>query len=254
MKSFPTKRPSTIGIIGDGMDKLHSFYTSKPWRDLSYLLKVERGGKCNRCGFVAATDEEWATLIGHHVTDLTEENIGIPSISLNPELIEIICLDCHNREHARFGHQKKVYVVWGSPLSGKTTLVQQMMRQGDLVFDIDALWRAVTLQPGHIKPTNVRFNIFALRDNLLDQIKTRYGQWYAAWVIGGYPEAWEREQLAQRLGAELIYCESTQEECLRRRLESGRPAAWDEYVIDWWKKFERDSPPNTTKNQVELIL
>jgi|LSQX01.3.fsa_nt_gb hypothetical protein len=223
------------------MDKLHQFYCSRSWRDLSHMLKIRRGGKCARCGFVAATKDEWAQLIGHHKVELTEENITDAAISLNPELVEVICLNCHNKEHRRFGYSKKVYIIWGSPLAGKSTAVRDMMKYGDIVLDIDSLWQAVTFQPEHIKPDNVRFNIFALRDALLDQIKTRYGSWCDAYVIGGYPEAYERELLASSLGGELIYCESTEEECLRRRIESGRPAVWDEYIQTWWSKFERDS-------------
>ena len=220
-------------------DKVHAFYCRKPWRDLSYRLKVERGGKCAQCDFVAITKEDWALLIGHHTVELTEDNVDDPAISLNPALIEISCLDCHNREHRRFGHRKQVYIVWGSPLSGKTSAVREMMRCGDIVLDMDALWQAVTLQPVYVKPDNVRFNIFALRDNLLDQIKTRHGQWYDAYVIGGYPDQYERERLAQKLGAELIYCESTMEDCLARRRESGRPEMWDSYIRDWWVTYER---------------
>lgn len=218
------------------MDKIHQFYCSKAWRDLSYSLKVKANGKCNRCG---ETLLDFSKLIGHHTIELNEENVGNPNISLNPELIEIICHDCHNKEHRRFGNKKNVYIVYGSPLSGKTTLVRELMKYGDIVLDIDSLWQAVTLQDKYIKPNNVRFNIFALRDNLLDQIKTRYGQWYDAYIIGGYPDKYERERLAKELGAELIYCESTKEECIERLEKSNKPKQWLEYIDDWWEKYER---------------
>lgn len=219
------------------MDKIHSFYCGKPWRDLAYRLKVERGGKCERCGFVAAMKDEWALLIGHHRIELSENNVDDPAVALNPAHVEIICLDCHNKEHRRFGHAKRAFVVWGSPLSGKTSMVRELMRRGDIVLDIDALWQAVTFQPEFSKPDNCRFNIFSLRDCLLDQIKTRMGQWYDAYVIGGYADKTERERVAATLGAELIYCESTREECLERCNE--RPDVWRDYVNAWWDEFER---------------
>jgi hypothetical protein len=182
---------------------------------------------------------ELKNLIPHHTVELTDDNVDDPTVSLNPELIEVICFNCHNKEHRRFGYSKKVYIVWGSPLSGKNTLVRQLIQYGDIVLDVDALWQAVTFQPGYIKPSNVRFNIFALRDNLLDQIKTRYGQWCDAYVIGGYPDKYERERLAQTLGAELIYCESTKEECIARLETSSRLESWREYIEGWWEKYER---------------
>lgn len=215
---------------------MHSFYVGKPWRSLSHMLKVERGGKCERCGCMP---DDWSQLIGHHKVELNESNVNNPSVSLNPALIEIICQSCHNMEHRRFGHRKQVYIIWGSPLSGKTTAVMDMMRYGDIVLDIDRLWQAVTMQPAYVKPNNVRFNVFAMRDSLLDQIKTRHGQWYDAYIIGGYPDKYERERLAQTLGAELVYCESTMQECFDRRRETGRPEAWDQYIADWWATHER---------------
>lgn len=221
------------------MDRIHAFYIGKPWRDFSYRLKIERGGKCERCGWTAITKEDWALLIGHHKVDLTDDNIDNPNITLNPDLTEIICLNCHNKEHRRFGNAKHVYIVWGSPLSGKTTLVRELMRHGDIVLDVDALWQAVTLQQEYVKPEPCRFNVFALRDNLLDQIKRRYGAWYDAYIIGGYPDKYERERLSQTLGAELIYCDSTMQECLERREQSSKPAVWDEYIRTWWSEYER---------------
>lgn len=225
------------------MDKVKQFYGRKDWRDLSYTLKIARGGKCERCGFTAVEKEDWKKLIGHHKTELTEANVSNPTISLNPDEVEIICMDCHNKEHRRFGYRKQVYIVWGSPLSGKSTLVKEIMQYGDIVLDMDRLWEAVTMQPEYSKPNNVRFNIFALRDNLLDQIKTRHGQWYDAYIIGGYPDANERDRLAKTLGAELIYCEATEQECYDRRRESGKPIEWDGYIKKWWEDYRRGIPP-----------
>lgn len=223
------------------MTRLKQFYFSRPWLSLSYNLKIRSGGKCNRCDFIAVTKEDWGLLVGHHKTELTEENVHDTNISLNPTNIEIICLNCHNKDHRRFGHQndKKVYIVYGPPLAGKTTAVKQMMRQGDLILDIDALWQAITYQTSYIKPNNCRFNVFKVRDSLLDQIKTRYGQWYDAYVIGGYPDKYERERLAKELGAELIYIEATKEECLQRLQNSNKPPIWQKYIEDWWRMDER---------------
>lgn len=217
------------------MDKLHQFYCSKPWRELSYNLKIKINGKCNRCG---ETIVDFSKLIGHHKVELDESNVNDPKVSLNPELIEIICHDCHNKEHRRFGNKKNVYIVYGSPLSGKTTLVRELIQYGDIVLDIDALWQAVSFQEEYVKPKNVRFNIFKLRDELLDQIKTRYGNWYDAYVIMSLPDKYERERLRESLGAKLIYCEATKEECINRLDKSDKPRQWLDYINEWWDKYE----------------
>lgn len=217
------------------MDKLHKFYCSKPWRDLSYRLKIQANGGCFRC---KETLLDFSKLIGHHTVELNEDNVDDPNISLNPDKIEIICHNCHNKEHRRFGNKQNVYIVYGSPLSGKTTLVKEIMQYGDIVLDIDALWQAVSFQDEYVKPKNVRFNIFKLRDELLDQVKTRYGNWYDAYIIMSLADKYERERVAKELGAELIYCESTRAECIERAIEDDRPSEWIKYINEWWEKYE----------------
>lgn len=219
------------------MDKLKQFYTSKSWRGLSYSLKISRGGKCERCGFMVVEKADWKKLIGHHKVELTEANISDPNVSLNPDNIEIVCIDCHNKEHRRFGHRKQVYIVWGSPLSGKSTFVNQMSGYGDLIIDIDNLWQAISGQDRYIKPNQLKANVFALRDNLYDQVRTRLGSWYDCYIIGGYPNKIERDDIARRLGAECIYIDSTKEDCIKRA--EGRPAEWQGHITKWFEDYER---------------
>lgn len=216
------------------MGKLHRFYGTKAWRDLSYALKIKAEGKCSRC---KETILDFKYLIAHHKIELNKSNVDNPDISLNPELIEIVCHACHNKVHRRFGNKQNVYIIYGSPLSGKTTLARELMQYGDIVVDIDSLWQIVTFQDRYIKPNNVRFNIFKLRDELLDQVRTRYGQWYDAYVIGGYPCRHERKKIAEELGAELIYCESTKEECIERAIRGNRPKEWIDYIERWWDEY-----------------
>lgn len=217
------------------MDKLHRFYTTKAWRDLAYALKIKVNGTCNRCGHNVI---DFKYLIGHHKIELTEDNVEDVSVSLNPDNVEVICHSCHNKEHRRFGHKQKVYIVYGSPLSGKTTLVRELMQHGDIVLDMDSIWQALSFQEEYIKPNNLKFNMFKARDDLMDQVKTRYGNWYDAYIIGGYPDKYERERLAESLGAELIYCESTKAECIERMEGSNKPSSWITYINDWWDKYE----------------
>jgi hypothetical protein len=220
------------------MDKLQTFYSSKAWRDLTYILKYERGARCERCGY---RPPHFSRLIGHHRIELNESNVGDAGISLNPDNIEIICITCHNKKHRRFnGNKHNVYLVYGSPFSGKADLVRELMKRGDIILDIDSLWQAVTFNSD--KPNNIRFNVFKLRDCLYDQIKMRYGKWVNAYVIQTLANKHERERVAKELGAELIYCESTKEECYERWQNSGKSEAYIQYIEDWWKIY-LDTPP-----------
>lgn len=222
---------------------LQNFYASNKWTTLRLNLINERGITCEMCKERVA---DTSKLIGHHKIELTLDNVHDYSISLNPEMVELICFDCHNKVHKRFGYnnKKEVYLVYGPPLSGKTTYVQQHMQRGDLIIDIDKLYAAITLLPTYDKPNSLYTNVNAVQRTLIDNIRTRYGKWTTAWVIGGYADKYKRERLAEDLGAETIYCECTMDECMQR-LES-LPADdnrsvfandWREYISEWFEKF-----------------
>jgi predicted AAA+ superfamily ATPase len=91
---------------------------------------------------------------------------------LNPSNILLVHHRCHNAIHERFGYTsvQKVYIVYGPPLSGKTTYVRASKGRKDLVLDLDELYRAITLLPLYEKPNELATNVFQLRDILLDQI------------------------------------------------------------------------------------
>lgn len=221
---------------------LKSFYNSDPWINLRLSLINIRGNKCERCGRVIAVSRD---IIGHHKIELTPENVHDHSISLNPELIEIICFDCHNKEHKRFGYQgaKEVYLVYGPPLSGKSTFVHQNMSRGDIIVDMDALYSAVSGMPTYDKPDNLFNNVMGIYNQLLDNIRTRYGKWHNAWIVGGYADKYKRERLADDLGAELIFCDVSKEECLIRLKQDvdrqNRIDEWTKYIDKWFETYTK---------------
>lgn len=203
---------------------LTAFYKSKEWEKFLKVIKAERLNEsglliCEYCGqpMVKAYD-----IIGHHKEPLTMSNVNDPSVSLNPRNVQLVHHHCHNKIHNRFGlyQPQRVYIVWGSPLSGKKTYVQRNKTDRDIIVDMDSLWQAVTMSERYVKNNYLKANVFGVRDALLDQIKTRRGQWQTAYVIGGYPSRGERERLADRLQAELIHIDTDKETCLRRLHES----------------------------------
>lgn len=212
-------------------------YQSPEWQALRLGLIQSRGLLCQKCGRLV-TDE--TKLIGHHIQELTPENVTDPNIALNPDNIELICDKCHNEEHHRFGHRSQViYIVYGAPCSGKTTLVNQMRNRGDVIVDMDKLYSAVSGCALYDKPDSIKAVVFRARDVLLDCLRTRTGKWNKAFIIGGYPYRLQRDELAMRMGAELIYCRSTLEECLARAEERGAFAAdWRRYIRRWFDEYE----------------
>lgn len=227
---------------------LSDFYKSDEWINLRKQLMIERsdpikGLVCEHCGKSILKDID---CIGHHVKELTPMNVNDVMVSLNPQNVKLVHHRCHNAIHDRFGQwmPQKVFIVYGSPLSGKTTYVKNSKGRRDIVLDLDELYAAITLLPQYDKPTELAINVFGLRDTILDQIKTRTGKWQQAWIIGGYPLNTDRERLANQLGAELIYIESTEHECLARLYsdENKLPyrSEWERYIRDWFQKYRPD--------------
>lgn len=224
------------------MHTLFSFYHSREWVGLLRTLKLERLNAdgyitCEYCGkpIVRAYD-----IIGHHKVELTEENVNDYVISLNPENVAFVHHACHNRIHNKLGHKvREVFLVYGAPLSGKTTWVKENMSQGDLVVDMDSIWECISAQQRYVKPTKLNPVAFRMRDTLIDCIEYRVGNWNCAYLIGGYPLQSERERLCKSLGAREVFIDISMEECMARIEGSGRDAnEWRRYIEQWFSRFQ----------------
>ena len=227
---------------------LDNFYQAKEWRELMTLIKNERVNDeglliCEYCGkpIVKAYD-----CIGHHKEELTEDNVNDVSVSLNSDNVMLVHHKCHNIIHNKLGHKRRgVYLVYGSPLSGKSTWVDSVRCDGDLVIDMDNIWECISGCDRYVKDGRLKACAFAVRDTLLECIKYRRGKWVNAYVIGGYPLIGERKRLCRELGAEEIFIDSTLEECMHRlcSLDAEDKRAceeWQQFIFDWWDKY---NPP-----------
>lgn len=219
---------------------LKSFYASEAWQTFRLLIINQRGLRCEHCGRRVARARD---LTLHHIIELTPENVHDVMIALNPDNVMVVHHDCHNKIHKRFGYrfEKGVYIVFGPPLAGKKTYVQEYKGHSDLVVDIDKLYRAVSMLPDYDKPNELLANVRGIHNLLIDNIRTRYGKWHSAWVIGGYADKYKREKLATDLGAELVYCEASLEVCLSR-LDRDldrryRKDEWTRYIEKWFVEF-----------------
>lgn len=223
------------------MFTLNSFYRSKEWESFRQVIIDER---TNEEGDVI--DEitgkpitEAYDIILHHVIPLTELNVNDYNISFNPENIQIVSHETHNRIHERFGYEgsRHIYLVYGSPCSGKSTYVKSVAGADDLILDIDKIYKCISNNPEHIKSKRISSCVFKIRDLILDMINTRTGKWKNAYIIGGYPYQGEREKLCSMLGAEQIFIDTSKEECLLRAKEH-RTSEWIGYIEDWFRTYE----------------
>lgn len=222
---------------------LADFYRSREWEDFRKVLLAER---MRDDGFVY--DEYTGKpltkaydIILHHVEELTEENVNDVNISLNPANIMIVSFASHNALHKRSSggfKVKQVFLVYGSPLSGKTTWVRNNMNEGDLVCDIDNIWQCISEQDRYVKPKRLNAVAFKMRDALIDCIKYRVGNWNVAWLVGGYPLQSERDLLCRQLGAREVFIDTPKEICLERLKGAGRDEeAWTRYIDTWFDRY-----------------
>ena len=212
------------------------FYRSKKWERLISVLKLERLNEdgeliCEHCGRPIIRKYD---CIAHHVIELDDTNVHDPEISLNPSNIKLVHFRCHNEIHNRWdGYKKRVYLVYGAPCSGKSTWVHQNANADDLILDIDRLWEAISFSDKYHKPNRLKANVFALRDELLDQIKLRRGMWRNAFIVGGYPLRTDRDRLCDLLGAQPVFVDEEKSTCIYRC----KTDAWKKYVEEWFDDF-----------------
>lgn len=232
------------------MFTLQNFYRSREWERLIKQIRLQRLNErgeiiCEHCGKPIVKRYD---CIGHHKIFLTQENVNDVNVSLNAANIALVHHRCHNLIHNKLGFaERKVYLVYGPPLAGKSSYVEKSMMPGDLIVDIDNIWQCVSGLERYEKPPCLRSIVFSLQEELIDKIAKRAGKWHNAYIIGGYPIISERESICRTTGAEEVFIDTSSEECIKRLKDNpnGRDAAqWEKYILQWWERY---TPPLAVK-------
>lgn len=93
------------------------FYRSKAWYNVKNTVWLKQHLLCNRCGKPVYVDglseylpkEKRRRGIMHHKEYLTDINVYDMNITLNPDNLEGLCKDCHEKEHTRGQGIRKGY-------------------------------------------------------------------------------------------------------------------------------------------------
>lgn len=159
--------------------------------------------------------------------------------------LQALCKACHLRKtrRDRDGARRRVdsvipyTVVTGPPLAGKSTLVAERMQPGDLVLDIDLLYRAVLpeVRRSQLKHRDAAHPfVIEARDAMLDRL-ARPSDVRHAWVITGAPRRVDR---ARFRGADVLVLPTPAETCLARIRPARRPPATAGWIRAWWSAYE----------------
>ena len=238
-------------------DNVTQFYNGQDWANCKAQVTEERlrdgALYCEHCGQIVLKSfnpnekNNKGAIVYHHKKYLTNQNVNDASIAINPENIAILHWGCHNELHNRFNGwqpvERKVYLITGAPLSGKTTFVRERMQEGDIVFDIDDLWQILSGQPRYVKPNTLKATVFNLRLAIKEQIMKGAGSWRNAYIIESLPLATDRKREAERYKAhnvEIITMEASREECLNRLylMPNGRDIkAYETFINDYFDDY-----------------
>ena len=88
--------------------ELHNFYKSDVWKLAREIKIMNVNGRCERCVGIGVEV--------HHIQRLSVDNVKDASVSINPENLELLCKDCHNKEHERFSNKIR-FDKEGNPLN-----------------------------------------------------------------------------------------------------------------------------------------
>lgn len=225
------------------IDPIHAFYCSKDYLALAQSCKIKSGGVCARCGGIFDISE----LRPHHIKELTLDNIDDINITLNPNNIEVLCHSCHNAVHARFGNvigQKHIYLVYGSPCSGKNTFVETVATRNDLIVDLDKIHKSICICGMYDKPDATKKVAFDIRNFLFDIIQHAgtHRRWQDAYIIGTYPDRYDRDEMVRNYGVELIHIDTSKEDCIANcKKDISRQGVQDAvlgWINDYWKRYK----------------
>lgn len=227
---------------------LSEFYNSTEWRKFRQALIAERTNKTDGILYDEYSGQPLLKsydIVLHHKNPLTMQNVNDYAISLNPENIMIVSQKSHNEIHKRFGFlaERKVYYVYGSPCSGKTSFVNGIKGNSDIVVDMDNIWQCITGGARYEKPNALKQNAFAVRDCLTDMVRTRAGKWERAFIVDGGAVKSERERKIRMLSAEPIFIDTDKAECLKRLYNDNERTPeqrneWEAYINKWFDDYK----------------
>ena len=127
-----------------------------------------------------------------------------------------------------------VYLIYGSPCSGKSTFIKDRLKRGDLVCDVDLIYQAISGQNPHDADLYVHEMALRLKDDLLDAIRDREGGWNNAYVVSTVNTKDKLKAEKERINAdECIFLDTPYDVCMERAKD--RPSCFKWLIQEWFE-------------------
>lgn len=217
---------------------LKSFYRSTEWKKFRSNYLADRLAKDGE--FIDDITHKPILnsydVILHHKEHLTEQNVLDYNISLNPDNIQLVSFKTHNLIHQKGFKAKKVYVVYGSPSSGKTTYVNEVVSPDDLIIDIDRIYESIN----NNRSNKLLSVVMEVHRHLLDTVRVRKGQWANAYIM--IANLINVKRIAEQVDADkIIHIDTPREICYQRaKTKINRFDGYEEYLNKYWEQVENN--------------
>jgi dephospho-CoA kinase len=112
-----------------------------------------------------------------------------------------------------------ITIVTGPPCGGKSTIINESCKSGDIIIDMDRIALALTtpdVKPFEYDATVRRVAMMARKGAVAEALKVAQGERYlGVWIIHTDPSQDER-RMYRALGATIVEANPGKAECLRR--------------------------------------
>lgn len=127
-----------------------------------------------------------------------------------------------------------VYLIYGSPCSGKSTYIKEHIQRGDLVCEVDLIYGAITNSLPHDAEPYTHEVACELDSALKDIIRDRKGNWKNAYVVSLANTDEKLKEAKDRINAdECIFIDTPYEVCMERAKE--RPFYFQWLIQEWFE-------------------
>lgn len=155
-------------------------------------------------------------------------------------------VDAHNKAGVLTKRVMEVTILAGPPFGGQSEYVRRLAKEGDFIWQYDAVMPAVTfgLAPYGLSVTTKEI-VRKMRDAAIKAVANARehpkNEIEHAWIIGSYPSSKSRHDLAAMLKGEVLVFKSQPESCAVRAemagLDSTQVKRVKRYAENWWETF-----------------